>query len=67
LEIAPHFAPPESEPRGKEIREIKEITFDPFYGSTVRVPHGPEKDRRVKSPFRGRSRDSLSQRLIRLR
>jgi hypothetical protein len=37
---------------------IKEITFDPFYGSTVRVPHGPEEDRRVNSPSRGRSRDS---------
>src|SRR5215510_12150670 len=45
---------------------IKEITFDPSYGSTVRVPHGPE-DRRVNSPSRGRSKDSLSQRLIRLR
>jgi hypothetical protein len=33
---------------------IKEITFDPSYGS-------------VNSPSRGRSRDSLSQRLIRLR
>jgi hypothetical protein len=50
-------APPESE-------EIKEITFlavrsptqtdDPSYGS-------------INSPSRGRSRDSLSQRLIRLR
>jgi hypothetical protein len=46
---------------------LKEITFDPSYGSTVRVPHGPEEDRRVNSPSRGRSRDSLSQRLIGLR
>jgi hypothetical protein len=47
----PH-APPERDPL------IKEITFDPFYGSTVRVPHGPEDDRRVNSPSRGGSRDS---------
>src|SRR5262249_54125085 len=33
---------------------LKEITFDSFYGS-------------INSPSRGRSRDSLSQRLIRLR
>jgi len=39
-------------------RDLKEITFDPSYGSTVRVPHGPEEDRRVNSPSRGRSRDS---------
>ena len=42
-------APPERDP------PIKEITFDPSYGSIS------------PSPSRGRSRDSLSQRLICLR
>jgi hypothetical protein len=45
-------APPDRN-QGKKV-----ITFDLSYGSTVRVPHGPEEDRRVNSPSRGRSRDS---------
>ena len=44
-------APPERDPPAcsELVEPIKEITFDPSYGSTVRVPHGPEEDRRVNS------------------
>jgi hypothetical protein len=30
--------------------EESQAPFDPSYGWTVRVPHGPEEDRRVNSP-----------------
>jgi hypothetical protein len=43
-------APPERDPPacGELVEPTKQITFDPSYGSTVRAPHGPEEDRRVK-------------------
>src|SRR3990167_10235301 len=49
---------PEAASGGAQAGRQRPRSFDPSYGSTVRVPHGPEEDRRVNSPSRGRSRDS---------